>query len=759
LDLSLNIDDKLGGHPAVIAAADDLKLACNQAEEGSKASLAVDIGKPGLHPEGFRLCQMGARRWMISGNSPLGCSRGLSFVSDRIRAEGSIPTQEIEREPAFERTFELLGVGSLDIGDPPYYDPSRYDEAIERAGKDLKVALLHGANHVILQSTHRIASWPQPPASDRTEIYRELYSEVAREAHSYGMKCLVIGDEFLYQPEMLERGRARLSPEDGAFWNLLQTRYRQILDGVPQLDGIAARIGEVIPIGNIRAFDVVHNDSNLSIEEKYRRFVGAMYQVVVNEYDRLYYHRTWVVNDWEQHSVASIFRSIFDSIPRRNLIVSIKLTKTDQWWYQGFNPTFGQTDHETCVELEMSHGPHGDMKYPDYMGEWFQAGLNYALGRGCNGVFFGPPSRIWMDACHYAARRLIWDPSLQPRRLAADWASMVFGAEASEPIAEMLLESNDAVEKSLYILPYASTHAWNPIEHLMTCMFVVKGNPIVDGGRGHADFLREIYLLCKPKMGMAMSELRNGLAIHRRMVEIFQQARPKISNQELGQRCERGLSEEGLFLELNVAYVLAFLRFFRYEETPTEGNREEAAEAISRLRRAAHRYREEVGWFSTIGIDTFLEIADRGITDLEDYGAFLKRQPTEEQVEDMIEQSRLMDEELIKNNDLEKLLRFEADVDGIEVLTIEKDQLQTEHIASEQSRILGYEISRPFPEEARIVLRPIEARGTVYVAQQPSAENGGVTKIAIEDPQDGRSVYIFEAYRPRGATNTDSGED
>jgi len=737
-----------------MTAMEDLRDACERAgseivprESDATARLLLRIGEgDGRDPEGFSYRPMGRGSWEIVGRSRMGCARGLSFVADRIRVIGRLPDTDVAMNPAFPLRFCHLGVASIDLPKPPFYDETRFDTVLERAEADIKRAFLYGANHLLLHATYRISDWSEGPHRERTEIYRHLYSDIARISHRYGLKCLVIGDEFLYQEPMIKAQGIGLSPEDRKLWGVLKERYRGILDSVPELDGIGTRIGEVLPIGDIRAFDIVHNESPLSLEEKYRRFVTTMREVVVDEFDKLYYHRTWVVNDWEQHSVESIFKSIFDQVPTEKTIVSIKLTKCDQWWYQALNPTFGQTGHLTSVELEMAHGPHGSMRYPDYMGEWFQAGLNYALGRGAKAALFGFPSTLWMDAHHYAAMRLLWNPRLSSRELARDWAAKTFGRPASRAVGEMLLLSDDAMEKALYIRPYASTHAWNPLEHLITGLFVVKGDPTLDGGKEHASFLRETYLLCKPHFQETLDEMRRGLEIYDRMLELFSKAKVSITGQGIRNEALQSLREGRLFLRLNVAYVSAFLHFFRYEDEESEEAHRKALGRVSALRKALEAYQRGGGRFETIGIETFLELSRKGLEDLASYREMLDASPGAEEMRQTLTSGRRRDESLSRLPQARRIAHFEIDVDGAELLVLRRRSMTTKHISCEPSKVIAYEFYDEIPQAGHLVVRPLEARGWVYVAEQPSEVNGHTLKIVIQDPQAGRSVYAFDIY-------------
>lgn len=757
--LALEISRNLKHHPSIDLSLEELRKTLMSIglelepgkREGEEKALRVTTGKVDAQdPETFSIRMTEQRDIEIKGASPIGTARGIGYLEDRIEVLGKLPSLDLAVTPAFPRRFIYVGVGSLDVDTEPYVEESRYDSVLSAAEAEIRAAFRFGANHVILPSNHRIASWTQPPQCERTDVYRRLYSEMARISHRYGMKAITIGDEFLYEDQALEAEGVRLSPEDDSFWQFLQDRYRGILDNVPDLDGIGVRIGEMLPRGSIKAFDVIHNDSDLSIEEKYRRFVRAMYKVVAEEHEKLYYHRTWVVNDWEQHSVPSIFRSIFREIPTQHLVVSIKLTKCDQWWYQAFNPNFGQTPHATSVELEMHHGPHGSMAYPDYMGEWFQAGLNYALGRGATAIVTGMPTNLWMSAHHYAAHRLAWDPRIQPGELAEDWAAKVFGRPARRKIARMLLLSDDAMRKALYIKPYASTQAWNPLSHVMTGMFVVEGEPLIDRGAAHAKFLRELYLVSKPQFEETLEEMSQGLEIYDEMLRLYSQARPRIKR-KLGGEAGRSIRNGRSFLAANVAYVTAFMNFFRYEEEGTDRSRRAAARSLRRLKKALGRYMETPGSFDPLGIETFIGLADQGLSDLEAYRSRLEEAPNEFEKEEILSSARKTDEKLVTRPSARKILYFEADVDGAELVIVRGRELSTRHLADEMTVGIRYEFCEPLPKGGFLAIRPIEVRGWAYVAEQPSPENGHTGKILVLDPQDGRSVYRFELYWiPRG---------
>jgi hypothetical protein len=699
--------------------------------------------------DGFGISHEG-NRFLIRSPSRRGLIYALFYMADRIEATGRPPKGEIYLEPAFEERFFYiggLGSGDADTDVPSYVSRAKVEGRVEGIKAAMKTALRYGATWVILFPTYRLIPWDDEVEGKRSEIYREYYRELVNYAHKLHLKAIIMGDELIYTDRFLRRFNAELSVDDPNFWKALRHKYGSLLSEMPELDGVGVRIGEMIPRGSFRAFDVIHNDSKLSLEEKYRRFVENIYEVVVGEFGKLYYHRTWVTNDWEQHSVPNIYRAIFEDIPTDGLIVSIKLTKTDQWDYQAFNPTIGITPHRTSVELEMNKGPHGGQRFPDFMGLYQGAGLQYARERGTIGVTVGLTGSLWQEASLYTASRLMWDPYQDVEKIARDWAAIRFGRRASTDIARLLILSYDAMMKSLYLRPYASTHAWNPIPHIMTGLYFLVGDPIWDRGRRHMRFLRELYLQCKPWLEETIREIEEGVKIYREMLRIYRRAKPKVSDRRLAEEAHRSLLLGESFVRLSALYSISFLRFFEYMDGRTERKRRRAGRLIGELERAIERYRARRGNFDTFAIELFIENAKGFLEDPDRAEERLRSAPTEEEILRMLETAEESDRrELEAHPEAVKIMYWEGNVDGKELITVKGREVSLRHLVDEPPTEVRYELYAEIPQRSRLVIERIEARGYVCVVEQPSEENGWSARIFVSDPQDGRDIYRFNLY-------------
>ena len=103
---------------------------------------------------------------------------------------------------------------------------------------------------------------------------------------------------------------ATLSPGDPAFWDAVQAKYRRLFQAMPELDGFADFLGEEqMYWGNYRTFDPIHDGvgCDWSLEKRYQTFVRKIHNVVVGEFDKLYFHITWDTNPFEQHAQPQIY--------------------------------------------------------------------------------------------------------------------------------------------------------------------------------------------------------------------------------------------------------------------------------------------------------------------------------------------------------------------------------------------------------------------------------------------------------------------
>ncbi|NIA29150.1 MAG: hypothetical protein GWP06_04450, partial [Actinobacteria bacterium] len=281
------------------------------AERNRKTAELVQSNKISLKSvsdkQGFEIITReigGIKMMIVAGGSVVGDVNGLYWLWDRIRVHKKIPDINVIRTP--ELKIRVAAANSKE---------------------EIRHALRRGITWVTGSEINDVVPWESEPDKSENAQNRNRFKKQIEYAHSLHLKYLMYGDEFTYQPSLIREFGATLSPDDPAFWKAVQAKYRRLFQAMPELDGIMIRTGELTQVkGSFKAYDIMHGNRDRcdwSLEKRYRTFVKKMHAVVVGEFDKIYFQRTWVTNDYEQHSKAQVYRKIFtDDVPTKNLYLS-----------------------------------------------------------------------------------------------------------------------------------------------------------------------------------------------------------------------------------------------------------------------------------------------------------------------------------------------------------------------------------------------------------------------------------------------------
>ena len=455
---------------------------------------------------------------IVSGGSILAEAYGIFWIIDRLKVTRNIPDINTVREPELKIRFSGGGTKA-----------------------QMRQALRNGATWVWGSHTvNHLVPWNAEPEKTQNVKNREEIKKLIDYAHSLHLKFIVYEDEFSYHPTLLEEFGTTLNPENPAFWNAVQAKYRRLLKAIPEIDGVRHRTGEATRVGgNYKSFDVMHaGDSYWSLAKRYRTWVKKIHEVVVGEFDKIYYQRTWVTSSHEQHSMAEVYKEIFtDDIPVKNLYMSPYMSTTDRYFHQPYNPTFNQTPHNMIVLLSILnyHGLNNCGILPTFPGTYYQGGLKTYLSvenSNCKGVDFGSqPDTEWntLSLTAYTVYRLAWEPNMDVKEIAHDFSAIYFGKEAADDVAEVLMLTPRIYKYGMYIAP-AAHGQFASLTHLRLTTFPKKGLPKLDSGRKHMEFLRSIYLRCSPWIEETYIYLDHGLKLADEARSIVHRSVAKISD-------------------------------------------------------------------------------------------------------------------------------------------------------------------------------------------------------------------------------------
>jgi len=298
---------------------------------------------------------------VVAGGSVIGDVYGLYWVRDRLLINHEIPDINIVKIPELKIRSTIM----------------------ELTKENIRKALQSGINWIGGGRLNDLVPWGVDPEDSRSKRNREQFKELIDYAHALHLTIFIYTDEFTYHPNLLKEFGAGLSPEDPFFWDAFQAKFRRILKALPEIDGIMFRTGEFTLAGEskIKAYDLMHgeeDDSDWSLEKRYQTFIQKAHEVMVGEFDKIYFHRTWVTNSYEQHSKGQVYKKIFtDEVPLKNLYLSPYINAHDRWFFTAYNPTFNITPHNMIALLaRMDYHTNSNVHiFPTFSGQYFQAAL------------------------------------------------------------------------------------------------------------------------------------------------------------------------------------------------------------------------------------------------------------------------------------------------------------------------------------------------------------------------------------------------
>ncbi len=693
------------------------------------------------HPEGYEIVSAKSGQGIVvvvAGGSVLGDVYGLYWIWDRLRVLGRIPEFNARREP------------DLDI---------RYTRIPVQNKADIRRALRYGLNLVYGENPLRLIPWDSEPENMENAKYREQTRELAAYAHSVHLKFLAFGTDFTYHPSLLKEFGATLNPEDPQFWVAVQAKYRMLFDAMPELDGVGTFTADEQQFwGSYKTFDVMHGGKGCdwSLEKRYRTYVQTVWDVVVGERNKLLLHRTWATNSYEQQAQPAVFRKIFTAdVPAKNLYLIPSFTQNDRWWFQAYNPTINQTPHHTMVVCETMDYHGGGGVFPTYPGAYFQAGLEYMLDTGnsnLKGLSLDVPSQDdWQtrSLTAYTVSRLAWDHHTDPREIAEDFAAIHFGQPAAKGMADLYLLSPVAYKYGLYIEPVAYGQ-FNALPHIRVGQFVVQGYSRIDGGRAQVEFLRTIYLRCKPWKSETLAYVDHGLQVAENMQTTFEQMRGTLDGAQ-AEAVERALNLTRFLVKTNNLYVRTIFAYFEFRDNPTPENRGGLESLCTRLRATIQDFSEAPGFaFKLYGVNQLLLNANEASSDPAAAERLLSHAPTSREIEEIVQTEEAKYAEVLDRyaGNAVKILHWRGKIDGSDILHVHGGTVTVEHLRWDSPTVERSEVLAALPkQDVTVVIRSIESLPLhPFVLDQPSMENDYTAEIYLADAPGGAHWWEFEVY-------------
>jgi hypothetical protein len=701
--------------------------------------------------DGYRIATKqlyGTRTMLVTGADVVGAVYGLYRVWDRLRVYKEIPVINETREPQLKtRVSPSWGRRGAD----------------GNTKEEIRNALRNGINWVSGPPVLDLIDWDVEPEKTNNAKTRKEARELIKYAHSLHINFYSFAAEFTYHPSLLKKFNATLSPDDPKMWDALQEKYRMLFKAIPELDGIEICNDDISGFWeNYRPYDIMfdENDSDWSYEKRFKTFMEKVHEVVSGEYNKMFMHFTWSLVEHKQHHQPAVFKQIFtDDLPAENLLLMPKITQSDRWWFQAYNPTFNQTQHPTAMAFETMNYYEGGKTniFPTCAGNYYQAGIQYVLSNentNMQGTAFRSAPKNFSFNTHsitpYMLNRLSWNPNEDIHQIVSDFCSINFGPAVADKMADIYLMSAQAYKYGLHIEP-VSYGQYNSFIHMRVGTFPSMGYPRIDGGKEHLKFLKEIYLRCKPWIKETEMYLDHGLETAVEMCNNFDQIKDGIEDQKLAADVENKLLMTQRLIRTNNFYVKTFFDYFGYLENESQANKTELKKSYQSLvdTKAEFKSTKDFG-YRLFGVDQVLLNAKGALDNRSAEISKMKNMPSREEVENTIRIQQARYKEVLEQyaDEAIKFYEFEGGIDGRDILHIQEEKMTLEHLRWDPPFITNQEFYAPLPkQEYTVIPKDIESKPMhQFIFEQPSEQNDFMAQVYLYDLPGGTSVNHFELY-------------
>ena len=357
-----------------------------------------------------------------------------------------------------------------------------------------------GINH--LELSHAIVHHADELLADpgRAARVRELVDL----GHQNGARVYIWTHELNSVPRRFwSRGKLEIdSPE---FWSWLRDKYERVFDAVPNVDGLVLTTVET----EVVIYDDVRVRSALSPADRLLKLYTELFDLCKSRHKEL-----WVRTFNSQPQGYLWVQQALKRAPE-DIRVLTKHVFFDWWEYYPLNPLLGDVgDHVQVAEFDLCGQFHGQTYYPWLLGGYLRRRILQLQERGVQGAVariawhekhsFGTPNEgnIW------AFSRWLKNPELAVEQAYGDWAVSRYGRKAGRRVLDILLCTNDLVQKILFVRGFKSVESGH-VSGLKHLLVVRKLHPLVT---------REVISRYKPGLRPTAEELVNPVPATRAWV-------------------------------------------------------------------------------------------------------------------------------------------------------------------------------------------------------------------------------------------------
>jgi hypothetical protein len=281
--------------------------------------------------------------------------------------------------------------------------------------------------------------------------------------------------------------------------------------------------------------------------------------------------------------------------------------------------------------------------------------------------------------------------------------------------------------------------------------FPVQGYPNIDQGREHLEWLKKIYLRCKPWEVETLDDIRDGLAVAESMCEKFQEVKPSIEEGAVAEKLENRLDMTRHLILTNQRYVESIFAYFDYMDRPTPEGQLKLAEVLSKTRETCDAFREVPGYGYTLwGIEELIKAMEKASDDVEGAREALASAPSRSELESTIAgQQALYTKVLEKHRERAvKFAHMRVLIDGRDIVNLRGAEYTIDHIQWDGPQVKEFTALAPLPaKQVTVIPVNVESRPLhPFVLEQPDSGNEFTARIYLDDMPGGNGWVEFDLY-------------
>lgn len=510
----------------------------------------------------------------------------------------------------------------MDIEAAPYVDEAHMQASVERFENYCAHAARRGYTAVIvgnlihLVNFDRVSDLPaiyskDSPYRKRHERYQFYYKKVVASAHKHGLK-LVIETDFPAWTPPLKRwlGAEGLTLRNPRLWIAYKAALEELIFDLGA-DYLSVRIGEGggaynEKTGYSSAVLTRTIEDTQEVLEQLLTIVESINKTKKNGPMKLLF-RTWTIGIGEigaLHTNPGLYEKVFSKFyGRKDLITIMKHVAMDFFAYIPPNPTIGIGEIPQIVEFEARREYEGFHLFPNYRGEEAKRHLQkFTKTKSFSGISVWPTNGgflmnsptfyrnqgndDWIDMNVHAFSRLAQDPSLDPGAVLEEWAAeKKLSSEDQALLAELMLRSDDIVDKGFYIAPFAREPvSLFGLDYFPTMLWVYWTRP----GTSYA-VQSLIYRGCANNVDEAIQDGQDSI---KDLNDQLTKAEG-LQDKEMRKRVVEALRYQLSYYEVLGAYRKVFLNQYRWSMTGDSASYDAWQAALPELAQAAAKHRRD----------------------------------------------------------------------------------------------------------------------------------------------------------------------